>query len=183
MYVRNIHERIVYLPLERVGLLIDSLASPEDLLWPGDLWPHMAFDRSLTIGATGGHGPVRYQIEDYRPGRSIRFRFLCPSGFDGFHGFDVTENSSVSTVLRHTLEMNTRGLAAISWPVVFQPLHDALIEDSLARAEASLGIDPTVEKWSVWVRLLRWVLSGGKARSQRKPKKVIAGNSSDANTG
>lgn len=171
MHVFNVHERIFDLAPERVGALIDTLASPKDLLWPNDLWPRMAFDRSLTVGAAGGHGPIRYRIEAYRPARSIRFRFLVPSGFDGFHAFDVIEEYSAGTFLRHTLAMNTRGLALFSWPVVFRPLHDALIEDSMARAEASLGREPKVVKWSLWVRLLRWAFSAGKAGPQRAPDK------------
>src|SRR5881409_1044397 len=69
--------------------------------------------------------------------------------------------------------MNTHGLALISWPVVFRPLHDALIEDLLARAEASLHKELRVLRWSLWVRLLRWILSGGKARPQRAPNNAL----------
>ena len=169
MRVLNIHQRIFDLPPGRVGSLIGTLASGNDRLWPGDLWPRMAFDRSLSVGASGGHGPIRYRVEEYRPGRSIRFRFLGPSGFDGCHSFDVLENDSAGTVLRHTVEMNTRGPALLFWPLIFRPLHNSLIEDSLARAQASLGQAPTVIKWPVWVRLLRWVLSAGQAPAQHPP--------------
>ncbi len=31
--------------------------------------------------------------------------------------------------------MSTHGLAVLSWPLVYRPMHDALIEDSLATAE------------------------------------------------
>jgi len=164
-HVLNVHQRDFDLPAEQVGSLIDTLASPADRLWPKEIWPPMAFDRPLEVGAVGGHGPIRYRIEDYQPGRSIRFRFLGPSGFDGFHAFDVSESASGITVLRNTLEMNPHGPALLTWPLIFRPLHDALMEDALARAQASLDIDPTIKKWSAWVRLLRWVLSGGKARS------------------
>jgi len=169
MYVLNVHEREFQFPAQRVGELMDSLASRQDLLWPRDMWPRMEFDRPLLVGATGGHGPIRYRVVEYRPGNYVRFRFLEPSGFDGYHAFQIIEVSPMKTLLRHTLEMNTHGLALISWPFVFGPLHDALIEDLLARAEASLHKEPRVLRWSLWVRLLRWLLSGGKARPQRVP--------------
>jgi hypothetical protein len=62
--------------------------------------------------------------------------------------------------------MNICGTAILSWLLVYRPLHDALVEDSLAIAQASLGITPKIQKWSFWVKILRWVASGGKARSQ-----------------
>lgn len=170
MNVLNIHQRAFTLPPGEVGALIDSLSSQNDLLWPGDLWPPMAFDRSLSVGATGGHGPIRYRVEEYQPGKSIRFRFLGPAGFDGWHGFDVLSDPADGTILRHTVDMRTSGPALLSWPVLFRPLHDALMEDALARAQASLGQDPTVVKWPAWVRLLRWVFTAGKARPQHPPR-------------
>ena len=85
MKVINIHECELDGTPEQVGLLIDSLASAEDALWPYQLWPRMEFDRPLDVGATGGHGPVRYFVEEYTPGQSIKFRFTGPKGFNGFH--------------------------------------------------------------------------------------------------
>ena len=99
----------------------------------------MEFDRPLGVGARGGHGPIRYFIEEYVPGKSIKFRFTGPDGFDGFHGYDRVETTASTVVLRHTLKMTTHGLAILSWPLIYRPMHDALIEDSLATAEASLG--------------------------------------------
>ena len=164
MQVRNIHQRELSVAIDRAGQLIDTLASPRDKLWPKDRWPRMQFDRPLSDGAAGGHGPVRYVIDRYRPGRSIRFRFQQPAGFHGFHGFEVIESKPGVTLLRHTLEMKTTGPALFSWPLVFRPLHDALIEDSLSRAEASLGFAPRRIPWSLWVRLLRRVLSSGQVK-------------------
>lgn len=166
MKVNNVHERKLKTSPDKVGTLIDSLASDNDLLWPKDSWPRMKFDLPIGIGATGGHGPIRYSIETYHPGRSIRFRFFGPKGFDGFHSYTILPMSDGEVVLRHQLEMKTHGPALLTWPLVFQPLHDALIEDSLTRAEVSLGLPPTINPWSSWVKLLRWIMSGGKARKQ-----------------
>lgn len=170
MKVLNIHERMLNALQKKAGAIIDSLASDNDLLWPNHSWPRMEFDRPLAVDATGGHGPIRYFVEAYTPGWSIRFRFIGPKGFEGYHGYEVIPAGD-KAILRHILEMQTRGLAIISWPLVFRPMHDALMEDSLAQAEASLGLTHTVRLWSPWVRLLRWILSGGKASKQIMPKK------------
>jgi hypothetical protein len=126
----------------------------------------MTLDRPLSVGAVGGHGPVRYTVEAYEQEQSVRFRFTAPRGFIGTHGFEVESLGEGTTRLRHVLEMKTSGWATVTWPLVFRPLHDALIEDSFDRAERSLGLEPHPARWSPWVRLLRWVFSGGKARPQ-----------------
>lgn len=169
MEVLNIHERELEVGPEQIGALLDSLASNEDRLWPKLTWPRMAFDRPLGVGANGGHGPIRYFVEEYTPGESIKFRFTGPKGFDGFHGYEIVAGPKQPAVLRHTLKMNTHGPAILSWPLVYRPMHDALIEDSLTTAQVSLGLIPTVKPWPVWVKILRWVVSGGKARPQVTP--------------
>jgi hypothetical protein len=47
------------------------------------------------------------------------------------------------------------------WPLLFGPLHDALIEDSLDHAIAAVS-ETTYEpaRWPVRVRALRWLLKG-----------------------
>lgn len=164
MKVLNVHERGLQATPDRVGALIDSLASTDDMLWPKHSWPRMKFDGPLGIGARGGHGPIRYVVDAYTPQQSIRFRFTAPAGFEGTHGYEVIVASSRAVVLRHTLEMRATGPALLSWPLIFRPLHDALIEDSLATAEVSLGASPSVQPWSSWVKFLRWMVSGGRAR-------------------
>lgn len=169
MSVTNIHERGLDSTPERVGALIESLSSRADALWPHRSWPRMKFDRPLGVDATGGHGPVRYFVEEYVPGRSVRFRFTGPKGFDGFHEFEMTRAASGKPLLRHELRMKTRGRARLSWPLVFRPMHDALLDDCLATAQASLGLPPDVRPWSLRVRFLRWVVTRGKARPQMVP--------------
>jgi len=135
----------------------------------------MEFDRPLRVGARGGHGPIRSFVEEYVPGASIKFRFAGPTGFDGFHGYQRIKTTADTVVLRHALEMTTHGLAVLSWLVVYRPMHDALIEDSFATAEASLGQAPQITPWSFWVRFLRWVVSHGKARAQVTPNQRLQG--------
>lgn len=178
MQVLNIHEREFEADHNNVGALLDSLASKEDRLWPVLMWPRMELDRPLCVGAVGGHGPIRYLVEEYTPGQSIKFRFTGPKGFDGFHGYEILLRAGESVILKHTLRMSARGLAMLSWPLVFRPMHDALIEDSLTTAQVSLGLSPTVKPWSAWVRILRWVISGGKARPQVTPNNGFQATSS-----
>ena len=168
MSVRNVHERLLLAPAAQVGALLDTLATPGDALWPHQHWPAMRFDRPLAVGATGGHGPIRYFIEEYEPGRLVRFRFTGPPGFLGTHAFVVEPEGTAGTRLRHELLMRTTGPARLSWPVVFRPLHDALIEDAFDRAALATGQAPAAPTWSPWVRFLRVLL--GRARRIRPPR-------------
>ena len=155
--VENIHARIfLALPAE-VGSLIDQLASSNDRLWPNERWPAMRFDTPLGVGAAGGHGPIKYCIETYDPGRRIVFRFTSPKGFDGTHGFEIL-SAGQGTRLRHFVRMRLRGTARVTWPMAVRPLHEALIEDALDKAESSLGFTPAPRRWPLTARLLRRAL-------------------------
>ena len=135
--------------------LIDRLASDYDRLWPHAKWPAMRFDRPLSVGAVGGHGPIRYTVEQYEPGHSIQFRFTKPVGFHGCHRFDLEEIDSERAQLRHTIEMKLSAGAMVQWHIAIRPLHDALMEDALDRAEVFASGGPTARRWSPWVRFLR----------------------------
>ena len=166
MQVRNVHERVYVSDPGSVGALIDSLANAkDDRLWPYEMWPPMRLDQPLSVGARGGHGPIRYFVEQYVPNRKVVFRFLAPRGFEGTHGFEV-EDGQRQIVLRHLLYMRTSGAALLSWPLVFRPLHDALIEDSLYKAGVSMGITANQPpKWSTYVRILRVFFKARRLRS------------------
>ncbi len=170
MKIVNVHQRLLYATPERAGALIDSLSSTQHLLWPRG-WPRLSLDRPLRVGAAGGHGPIRYFVEAYVPGQAVRFRFTSPRGFDGWHAFEVVEATAAHCVLEHRIEMATRGTALWSWWLLYRPLHDALIEDALSAAQASLGNERRDVPWSRWVKLLRRLL----ARCDRHPSRDIAG--------
>ncbi|WP_199435341.1 SRPBCC family protein [Qaidamihabitans albus] len=164
--VHNLHVR--RLPGSEAGSLIDTLAGPEDRLWPAGSWPPMRFDRPLATGATGGHGPVRYRVESYTPGRSIRFRFSAPRGFDGFHEFSTATPGPEATELRHVLVLRSRFPAWITYPLFWRPLHDALIEDCLDQAERAVtGGVRAPARWPPYVRLLRGLIGRRASPSRR----------------
>ncbi|WP_067822972.1 hypothetical protein [Nocardia inohanensis] len=163
MAVLNVHSRRIPLSVKEAGALLDTLASDDDRVWPTDHWPRMRLDRPLAVGAVGGHGPVRYRVEQYVPGRWVRFRFTGPRGFDGFHEFTV-EGDDDSAVLAHLLIVEPHGPARLTWPLFFRWMHDAVAEDALDRVERDLtGTVREPARWSRYVRLLR----AGKRRFAR----------------
>lgn len=164
MKVVNVHQRLLHAAPERVGALIDSIASAHDGLWPGNGWPRMRLDRPLAVGAAGGHGPIGYFVEAYAPGRSVRFQFTAPHGFDGWHAFEVLDATAAHCVLEHRIEMRTATLrATLLWSLGIRWLHDACLRDLMAQAELSLGHPPRRRPWSPYVRMLMAVLSSRRA--------------------
>ena len=164
MRVRNVHRRRLPAPPERLSPLIDRLASHDDRLWPLRTWPPMRLDPGLRVGAAGGHGPIGYGVEAVVPGRSATFRFTRPRGFRGTHRFSLEPAEDGGSLLTHAIEMQVGGAALFQWVLVLRPLHDALIEDALDRAEEFAGTVPRRRTWSPWVRLLRKLLSKKKRR-------------------
>jgi len=167
MKVRNIHKRVYPVPSQQLGQLLDTLASDNDCIWPHEHWPAMKFKEDLVVGAVGGHKPIRYSVESFNKGRSVVFRFLSPRGFKGTHSYRLMPISENKCELIHTIEMDAQGKALVAWVLVIRPLHDALLKDSLSKVGVSIGLKATPNKWSVWVKLLRWVMSGGKPRVQK----------------
>ena len=155
MKVSNVHERLLAVSADRVGEVLDLLGSDRDMLWPRLHWPAMRLDAPARVGYQTGHGPIRYRVDAYDPGRRIRFRFTAPRGFDGTHEFEVVVHGPCSVSLRHRLDVQTRGIAVLSWPLVIRPIHDALIEDALDNASRACSGAAQNRPWSWWVRLLR----------------------------
>ncbi len=169
MKILNVHERRIGAPTAEVGALIESLGSPDDRLWPGDRWPPMRLDAGLTRGSKGGHGPIRYSVSRREPGCRVTFRFHGPPGLVGEHRFELEAADDRTVLLRHVVEGRAKGRMLFAWPVVFRPLHDALLEDALDRAESEVGRAPSHPRsWSSWVRILRRVLQRGARRRLRR---------------
>jgi hypothetical protein len=140
-----------------LGELVDSLSSADDRLWPHRRWPAMRLDRGLEIGSDGGHGPVRYAVARYEPGRLAAFAFTPKFPIAGEHRVEVPPGPDGKTRLLHTLEGDPHGWMRLGWPLYFRWLHDALIEDSFDRAEAELaGVEWQPRNLPAHVRALRW---------------------------
>lgn len=158
--IQNQHRRQVDHSPVAVGLRLDTLSMRDDRLWPHELWPRMLLDRPLGVGAQGGHGPIRYVVEEYDPGRQVVFRFISPKGFHGTHQFRVQGSEEKCEIL-HSIDMDVSGWALITWPILFRPLHDALLEDALDKLQADLaGSEWSRRGWSLYVRILRKMLAG-----------------------
>ncbi len=158
MKVLNIHERIIDQPISQVSTLFLSLATREDKIWPIEQWPPMKFKDGLKEGAAGGHGPIRYKVIRYDPSSSVTFQFQKPHGFNGIHTLAFNEMSDTSTLLRHTIDMQTSGQGTVLWIVGIRWLHDALIEDAFNKVENQFTQSPKKTRWNVWVRFLRVIL-------------------------
>ena len=158
--VHNVHQRAFRTTEARLGEVLDQLAGPTDPLWPRH-WPQLRLDGPLRVGATGGHGPIRYSVAEYEPGRRVMFRFRAPTPLDGTHCFEVLPGSVPGTaVLRHVLTGRLVSFGQLSWPFVVRWLHDALLEDLLDRAGHAVGDPPaSPAHWSPWVRLCRRLLA------------------------
>jgi hypothetical protein len=87
------------------------------------------------------------------------YRFPSKGWFRGTHRFDL-EPHDAGCELVHTLEGTLHGRGLILWPIFVRPLHDALVEDVLDRAQSVAGAArphqarPSV-RHSPYVRFLR----------------------------
>lgn len=168
MRIFNRHEIDIPASEAEVGKLIDTLASSNDLLWPHFRWPRMRFNKPLEVGARGGHGPIGYWVEEYEPGMRVLFRFDNTHGFsrglEGHHTIFM-ECGERGTKLIHEIAGSIRGRALLLWPLAIRPLHDALVEDALARAARHFGdARPFPPELSFWVRSLRFLAGSRNTR-------------------
>ncbi|MFI7317463.1 DUF2867 domain-containing protein [Streptomyces venezuelae] len=151
--VRNEHERIVQAPAEAVGALLDRLSAEDDPVFPVPAWAPMTFDRPLGVGATGGHGPIRYSVAAYEPGRRVRFAFTPPG--EGFHEMTVESRGEGRCLVRHVLEMRQSGVDRLLWPIAVRPVHDTMLEELFDNIErAATGGCARPVRWSLRLRLL-----------------------------
>lgn len=161
MRILNTHERLFRASPQQVAEILDTLSGPDDRIWPWDRWPRMDFDAPLGRGARGGHGPVRYAVSEYVPGKKVTFEFEntgASAGLNGCHLFEIVPESD-GVVFRHVVDAECGPAARLRWMLLLEPLHDALLEDCLDRVESALNGKPTPEqKWTPWVRFVRWVI-------------------------
>jgi hypothetical protein len=163
--VVNVHQRLLHAAPERVSALLATLGSESDQVWPRKGWPRVKLDRPISVGAVGGHGPIRYFVEAYEP-QFIAFRLTMP-GVNGWHGFEILDATPHHCVLEHRIEADLTGAFLLKWLFAIRPLHDACVEDVLSQVQASLGETPRRVQWSPYVRFL--MSRGRGAGASRKP--------------
>lgn len=164
--MRNVHERHVAASPEQLGVVLETLSSEHDQLWPRTAWPPVVLDRGLAPGSHGGHSGIRYTVTAHDVGRRVEFTFDRSTGIHGTHALVVVGLGDGTSVLRHVLEGRLHGSMVLLWPLAVRWLHDAVVEDAFDLAEAALGPGPTVPaRWSLWVRLLRRAHAGVTART------------------
>ncbi len=159
MKVTNVHSRVIPQPVAKVAALLATLAGEHDKVWPMEHWPRMKLDKGLVAGSKGGHGPIRYTVSKFEPGRIARFEFSGPKGFLGHHRFELSALGEDRTELKHVIEMKTSGIGTISWSLAYRWLHDALVEDALDKVENHFSKKKKKTEWSLWVKVLRWSVS------------------------
>mgnify|MGYP000886025293 CR=1 FL=1 len=159
--IRNVHERVVDAPIERLGALLDGLGRKGDRLWPSRNWPPMVLDRPVSAGGEGGHGAIRYHVTEYEPGARVRFAFDPATGIEGAHELSLDALDERRTRIRHVLIGRTRGAMRLMFSAAVEPLHDAVIEDLFDNAEReTTGTVVRPATWSPRVRVLRRLVGG-----------------------
>jgi hypothetical protein len=113
MPILDVHQRYLPTGAEQAGALLDGLAGPGDRLWPADRWPPLRLDRPLAVGATGGHGPIPYHVQEYLPGRRVVFRFSPRFGVQGTHRLEVRHRQGLVEL---ATSWRATAMAAWCWP-------------------------------------------------------------------
>ena len=87
------------------------------------------------LGADGGHDDIHYYVSEYEPGQRVRFTFHPRTGIIGAHELSLDALDEERTRIRHVLIGRTRGTMRVMFPVMVEPLHDAVVEDLFDNAE------------------------------------------------
>jgi hypothetical protein len=158
MKVINIHKREIKQPKSEIIELFKTISSENDMMLATDKWSPMILDKGLNVGSKGGHGPIKYTVQAYQPDAFIQFQFTEPQGFKGFHTFEIREINQNLTELKHTIDMNTEGMAILTWAFAIRWLHDAYIEDAFYKVENYFSTNKKRSEWTIWVKFLRKIL-------------------------
>ncbi|MEU9122243.1 DUF2867 domain-containing protein [Streptomyces sp. NPDC048506] len=149
--VRDVHVRTVPAPAETVGALLDRLGGDHDPLFPSPVWPPMAFDRPLGVGADGGHGFIRYRVSAHEPGRRVRFDF---TDGNGWHEVEVQPLGPDRCRVEHRLESRQPLARQLLWTLALGAVHGTVVEEILDNIErAAVGRVAAPVRRTVRVRL------------------------------
>ena len=129
--MRNIQRRDIDGPVE-----LDRVVE----LWPSPPWPPLRLSDGLNPGSAGGHGPIRYTVEEYEPGRRLRFRFRPVTGATGWHELRVDPVGPTASRVTHEIQARTHGRMLVLWPLAVRWLHEMLIHDLFDKLERGDGL-------------------------------------------
>lgn len=148
MKILNIHQRELKKPKTEVSQIFETLSSNKEMMWPHERWSPMVLDRGLQVGSSGGHGPIKYFVTQYKPGIDVEFRFTEPNGFNGIHKFELSKTSSNTCLFTHQIHMNVSLKGLILWGFAIKWLHDALIEDCFDKVQNQISVTKSHTKWN-----------------------------------
>ena len=128
MKIRNVHERTITAPPERIAALIADFG-----IWPTQFGPAPR-PRGHRIYQAG-----RMTWEEFdRPGAVRAFRVLEPGELQLEHWFEL-EPAAGATVLRHTVEGCAVGKYEAIWRERIEPDHDVVLEAFLDNVETAVA--------------------------------------------
>lgn len=158
MNINNIHKRTINKSIDNISPLLSDITALNRLFWPHEKWPRIRFKNGLSTGNSGGHGPIRYDIEKYQPGQYIHFRFTKPKGIVGHHKLELNKIDDLNTEIKHSVVAQSYGMGTYKWLFIIRWLHDALLEDAMDKIENQVTSKTKHTSWNLWVRILRWFL-------------------------
>ena len=122
--VRSVHSRVTDGTMDDAKRLLDTLGGPGDRLWPNDRWLRLRLDDGIEVGSQGGHGPVRYRVDEVEPGRRVRFVFEpdCRPALTRWHELRVDPAGDDGLSWTHELMLEHPSAQVRS---ILLPLHDA----------------------------------------------------------
>ncbi|MBY6061399.1 DUF3995 domain-containing protein [Microbacterium esteraromaticum] len=149
--LRNTHSRVIDVDIDTAERLLAGLGGPDDQIWPAGRWAPMVLDRGHAVGSAGGHGAVRYVVQDSGP-RHVRFQ-LTSKGLEGWHELRIEEDAGG---VRWTHELVLAQAGGFVRRIVI-PQHDACLEDLLdqvgavahGRPTTRRGLRPGVRFWKL----------------------------------
>jgi hypothetical protein len=168
--ITNLQRRLLPVPVETAGPILERIPDPDGGIWPSPPWPRLVLDHGLRVGSRGGHGAIRYTCVGYEPGRWARFSFDHGTGVPGYHEF-VVRGVAGGTEVSHLIRGGPlEGRMRLAWPLVVRWLHVALLQDLLDNWErAATGTVRRPARWSPWVRVVMRFLRQRRAAAAGQP--------------
>jgi hypothetical protein len=137
--ISNKHARIIRHTHNSPNAVIDTILQEDGILWPKHFWPRDSLDTQVFIGARGSHGKLLYKVTEHEKGKRVRFEFTSPTPYKGHHTFQLRDCGEGKLWLLHEVECSTNLVHFFLWKLLFQWVHNALIEDAFDCAENYLS--------------------------------------------